>query len=328
MKVLVTGADGLLGNNLVRELLKNKFNVNVLLLPNTNAIALKELPVTIHYGDVSTITKSLEDAVSYSEAIFHCAAITELNANKDLMEKVNVLGTKNIIDLALKYSIKRLVFVGSASSFEYGNLKNPGTEKNSFSKIYKGMSYMETKHKAMNLVIEAINKKNLNAVIVAPTFMLGPFDTRPSSGELILKYLKHNLKFTSPGGRNFVHVNDVAVAMIHALTKGQTGECYLLGGKNLSYAEFFTKLYKVAGKNKKIKKIPRILFYLAGVIFSIIKLFFKKIKFDFKFLRIITLDAYYDNSKAINDLQMPQTSIDVAIKESIKSLKDFGYYHE
>lgn len=326
MVVLVTGADGLLGNNLVRELISQGYEVRVLLLPGIQAKGLDDLNVTKYFADISQEYTQLEEAVRDCEAVFHCAAITDLHASAELFQKVNITGTENIIKSCLKNKIKRLIYVGSASSFDFGNKKYPGNEEGGFAEEYRGNLYMESKHQAMQLIQTYVEKEGLDAVIVAPTFMLGDYDTRPSSGELLQKYMKNKQGLTSPGGRNFVHVKDVAKGMILALKKGKTGEKYILGGQNLTYVEFFSKLNAVNGCHKKMKPIPKSIIILAGHLFGLGEKFFRRrLILNPQLAKIITLNAYYTPKKAVAELGMPQTPIEEAIKDSIHSLKKYGY---
>jgi dihydroflavonol-4-reductase len=326
MVVLVTGADGLLGNNLVRELIDQGYEVRVLLLPGNQAKGLDDLNVIKFFADISQESGQIDEAIRDCEAVFHCAAITDLQANFDLFQKVNVAGTENIIKSCLKNKTKRLVYVGSASSFDFGNEKDPGNEEGGFAQEYRGNLYMESKHQAMHLIQTYVEKVGLDAVIVAPTFMLGDYDTRPSSGELLQRYMKNKLSLTSPGGRNFVHVKDVAKGMILAFKKGKAGEKYILGGQNLTYVDFFSKLNAVTGCRKKMKPIPKYIVILAGYFFGLgEKVFQRKFMLNPQLAKIITLNAYYTPKKAVIELGMPQTPIEEAIKDSIQSLKKYGY---
>ena len=326
MKVLVTGADGLLGGNLVRELISRDFSVRVFIQPGSKSPTLKDLPVERISGDLLADEGILADAVSGCDAVFHCAAITDLWADPDLVWSVNLEGTRRILDASLSARVKRLVYVGSASSFQFGTKDNPGDESRSFAPAYKGVPYMESKHQAMNLVREYISEKGLDAVIVAPTFMLGPYDFRPSSGELIQQYIKRGLRFGSPGGRNFACVHDVAKAMVSALERGVSGECYILGGENLSYLEFFSRVAKVAGIKPPLFVIPKSMVLLAGSLGRVFEIISgKPALFNLQMARFSCLGTYYSSARAIKELGMPQTRIESAIEESIQSLKEYGH---
>lgn len=247
-KVLVIGADGLLGSHLVRRLIERDYTVRVFVQPQSKSPTLDGLPLELIKGDLLDADGKLEQAVDGCRYVFHCAAITDMWADRDITWKVNLDGTRRVLDACLEKEVQRLVFTGSASSFQFGTIENPGDESGSFPTAYRGIAYMESKHRAMQLVLEYVDRRGLDAVVVAPTFLLGALDWRPSSGELIRQFLKRKMRFTSPGGRSFVHASDVALAMAAAAAeKGTKGQCYIGAGHNLSYLDFFTRVANIAG---------------------------------------------------------------------------------
>lgn len=324
--VLVTGADGLLGSNLVRELLKEGFSVRALIQPGSKSPTLENLPIEKLSGDLLSQDNTLEQAMTDIEAVFHCAAITNMWAKPELVFQVNLGGTRRVLDSCLLKGVKKLIFVGSASSFQFGSLQNPGDERGGFPVEYQGMPYMESKHQAMNLVKKYVKEKGIDAVIVAPTFMLGAYDWGPSSGELIRQFIKRGLKRVSPGGRNFVYVKDIAKAMISALSRAKTGEAYILGGHNLTYLDFFQKVAKLAGVTPPKGEIKSGLVILAGLAGSAWgKISRKPAQLNLKMARMACLGTYYTPAKAIRELGMTQTPIETAIAESLQSLKEYGH---
>lgn len=326
MKVLITGADGLLGSNLVRELLDHKHTVRVFIHPQSLSKTLDGLPVEKKSGDILGESGALGEAVSGCDAVFHCAAITDQWASPELTWRVNLEGTRKVLDACVSEKIKRLIFVGSASSFRFGTLDNPGDESGPFPDNYQGIAYMESKHRAMELVREYVNARGLDAVIVIPTFMLGPFDPGPSSGELIKQFIVRSLKFTSPGGRNFAHVRDVARAMAAALEKGKTGEHYILGGENLTYLDFFARVAKIAGMPAPKIVLPKAAILLGGAAGSLYeKVSGGRALINLQLAKLSLMGTYYNSAKAIEELGMPQTPVEQAIEESIGSLKEYGH---
>ncbi len=220
MNVLVTGADGLLGTNLTRELIAQGARVRVLVHPASTSTSLDGLALDAVVGDIKD-ADDVKRACQGIDFVYHCAAITDVRASTELTWSVNLQGTENIIDACLDEGVQRLLFVGSASSFQFGSLERPGDEGGDYPKDYRGIDYMESKFEAMLLVKQAVAERGLDAVILAPTFMLGPNDTRPSSGEIIVRYLGSGTRVVPPGGRNFVHVFDVDKAAVAAITRGE-----------------------------------------------------------------------------------------------------------
>lgn len=326
MKVLVTGADGLLGGHLVRKLLARDLSVRVFIQPGSASPSLAGLTLDRVEGDLIEDDGRLEEALPGCRYVFHCAAITDFWADPDLVWKVNLEGTRRMLDACLKADVERLVFVGSASSFQFGSLENPGDESAPYPRAYRGVPYMESKHKATELVREYTRDRGLDAVIVSPTFLMGGYDSRPSSGELIRQFLQRGLRVASPGGRNFACARDVAAAMTEALDKGRTGERYILGGQNLSYLDFFTRVARIAGVEPPRRVLPRAVVLAAGAAGSLSeKLTGRRAFLNLPMARMSCLSTFYSPAKAVAELGMPQTSIDAAIEESYKSLKEYGH---
>ena len=326
MKALVTGADGLLGSNLVRELLEEGLSVRAFVQPGSPSQSLEDLPLEICTGDLLDDSNTLAKSIAGCDVVFHCAAITDLWADAELTWWVNFEGTRRILDASISADINRFIFVGSASSFQFGPLNSPGCEGGSLPDEYRGLPYMESKRKALEVVLKAVTERGLDAVVVMPTFLLGPHDFRPSSGELIRQFITRGFRFASPGGRNFVYAGDAAKAMAAALHRGEKGECYILGGANLSYFDFFSKVAKIAGVPPPRSVLPGFVILLAGLLGSIsAKLTAKKAALNLTMARLSLLETYYSSAKAVKSLGMPQTPIEKAIEDSLQSLKDHGH---
>ncbi|HHS95756.1 MAG TPA: NAD-dependent epimerase/dehydratase family protein, partial [Phaeodactylibacter sp.] len=249
MRVLVTGADGMLGSNLVRELLDQNHKVTAFLLPGSKAPTLQGLDIDIHYGNILDLP-SLNRAASQCDAIIHTAAITNIWPNRsDIVKKVNIEGTRNVIAAALAAKVQRMVYVGTANSFGFGSKKQPGNETKPYRADTYGLDYMDSKYQAQKLVLQAVKQKALPAVIINPTFMWGPFDAKPGAASMILAIYHGKVPAATTGGRNYVYVKDVTAAIVEALHSGKIGHCYIAGNENLSYEEAFAKIAKVIGVN-------------------------------------------------------------------------------
>ncbi len=327
MIALVTGPDGLLGSHLVRSLLDRSWSVRVLTQPGSSSPTLGDLPVDRVEGDLLDEGTSLENAVKGCDHVFHCAAITDLRADPELTWRVNLDGTRRILDACASQKVRRLVHTGSASSFQFGSMESPGDETAPFPQAHRGIAYMESKYQAMKEVQARVKDGTLDAVIVAPTFLLGSYDWRPSSGELIRQFIRRGLRFTSPGGRNFAHAADVAMALVSACEKGESGECYLAGGENLSYLQFFSRVASIAGSVEPPRLVlPAPIIRAAGFAGSVYSGIFRRpALLDNQMSRLSLYGTYYSSAKAVRVLGMPQTSIDGAIEASIQSLREYGH---
>jgi len=326
MKAFITGADGLLGANLVRKLLQKGWDAKALVFPASKSSTLDGLDIEKVQGDLLESGFPLADAVKGCDALFHCAAVTTLWADPEIMWKVNLDGTRRILEAALRAGVKRAVFVGSASSYQPGTIEDPADETAPFPEVYKGAPYMESKHAAAELARKFNREKDMEVVIVAPTFMLGPHDSGPSGGQLVLQYLKRKPPFVTEGGRNFAYAPDVAKGVLLAFEKGRPGESYILGGENLTYLDFFTRLASVAGVKPPRGALPGAPVLLAGAAASAVqKITGWRLMFNLAMARFSLLGAYYSPAKAVGELGVPQTPVETAIRDSIHALREYGH---
>jgi dihydroflavonol-4-reductase len=327
MEILVTGPDGVLGSNLVRELLARDYKVSVLLEPGKDPITLKDLPITRYHGNILD-PSALEEVFQGKNIVFHCAAATSVfPAKNDIVNKVNIDGTQNIINAALKHKINRLIYVGTANSFGYGSTHDaPGNEEMPYRSERFGLDYMDSKYKAQQLIMKAVKEQELPAIVVNPTFMIGPYDSRPSSGAMILALHQGKVPGYTAGGKNYVAVKDVATAMANAITMGRIGECYIAGNVNMGYKEAF----ELISNTINVKAPKRKLSSFAVITYGALNTFFARL-FNYypavtKELAIIsTENHFYSVEKARKELLLPQTPIDVAIQECYDWFKENGY---
>jgi dihydroflavonol-4-reductase len=326
MKILVTGADGLLGSNLVRELLHRGHEVRAFVQPARQQKTLEGLALEKFQGDLLNQNEVIHAAVS-CDAIIHCAASTSVWPTRSaIVNKVNIEGTKNIIEAVKQNKIQRLIYIGTANSFGFGSKENPGVEGNSYKSAMYGLDYMDSKYKAQQLILSEVKENGLPAVIVNPTFMFGPYDSNPSSGAMVVALYKGKVPGYTAGGRNYVCVKDAAVAIANALTKGRVGECYILGNQNLSYKEAFRKIASVVGVKPPAIPIPTVFAKLYGRVGSFIgKMTGKAPAISYPLSRIACDEHYFSAAKAVKELELPQTPVEIGIKECFEWLKENGY---
>lgn len=326
MKILVTGADGLLGSNLVRELLTRGNEVCAFVEPGRQQKTLEGLNIEKALGNLLH-TEEVIKAMAGCDAVIHCAASTSVWPTRSaLVNRVNIEGTKNIVNAVYQNKINRLIYIGTANSFGFGSKDIPGIENNPYKSEKYGLDYMDSKYKTQQFILKEVKENKLPAIIVNPTFMFGPYDSNPSSGAMIVALYKGKVPGYTSGGRNYICAKDAAVAIANALTKGRVGECYILGNQNLSYQEAFNKIATTIGVNPPGIPIPSVFAKLYGGIGSVIgKITGKAPAISYPLSRIACDEHYYSAAKAIKELQLPQTPIDVGIKECFEWLKTNGY---
>jgi len=326
MKVFITGADGMLGSNLVRILLSRGHEITAFLLENTEAKTLQGLNINRIYGNILN-PDSLNGAVAGCDAMVHTAAITKIYPERNpIVRKVNIDGTQNVINAALGNKVKRMVFVGTANSFGFGSKDSPGDETRPYISSKYELDYMDSKRKALDLVLDAVKNQQLPALVVNPTFMFGAYDSNLGAGTMIQAIYQQSVPGFAPGGRNYVHAKDVATAIANGLTKGRIGECYIAGNQNLSYKEAFTKIAETLQVNPPKVPFPKMMVSAYGMIGSAFaKLSGKPPKVSYAMAKISNDEHYFSSAKAIKELDMPQTDIEVAIIDCFNWLKENGF---
>jgi dihydroflavonol-4-reductase len=327
MEILVTGPDGVLGSNLVRELLSRQYKLSVLLEPGKDPITLRDLPIERHYGNILD-NALINTIIQGKDVVFHCAASTSVfPARNEIVNRVNIEGTQHVIDACLAHGVKRLIYVGTANSFSFGTtLDKPGIEGTPYASMKYGLDYMDSKYHAQELILRSVKEQGLPAVIINPTFMIGPYDSRPSSGAMVLAIYNGKVPGYTGGGKNYVAVKDVAFAMANAITMGRIGECYIAGNVNLGYKEAFETIAKTIGSTPPKRKLPNGIVKLYGSVNSLFAKWFKFYPAVTKELAIISCEHhYYSPEKARKELLLPQTPIETAITECFNWFKENGY---
>jgi dihydroflavonol-4-reductase len=243
MKIAITGASGHVGNVLCRELAGRGMQLRILLFEN------KMMPIDLDAEFVvgSILDKKvLEELISGCDIVYHLAAKISIdNKHRDAVFAVNVQGTKNVIEVCREQNVKRLIYTSSVHSFKPFGSDEVLDENNPLNTESK-MAYEASKAKAEMLILEAV-KVGLNAVILNPSAIIGPFDYQPSYlGQALIKIYKNNLPMLVSGGYDFVDVRDVVDAAVNAATMGRIGERYILSGQWLSLkelSEIVSRLY-------------------------------------------------------------------------------------
>ncbi|WP_299578859.1 NAD-dependent epimerase/dehydratase family protein [uncultured Sunxiuqinia sp.] len=326
MKVLVTGANSLLGSNLTRKLLQAGYKVKAMVRETSNLRSLEGVCPEWFKGDF-TNAAHVRQALTGCQAVIHAAANTsQWPSAYEHYKAANVDGVKRMLKESRLAGVERFILVGSANAFGPGSKSNPGNESTPFTPLQYQSGYMRSKFEAQQLALNFHQKHGFPVTVVNPTFMLGKYDAKPSSGQLLLMaYGKRQMPCPS-GGKNFVHVDDVATGIVSAIERGQPGACYLLAHENLSYEAFFKKMQAVSTYPKRLIKIPKPLLSLAGTAGSCYEnLTGKPAKLNSINAPLLQADNYYSPAKAVRELQLPQTPIEQAIHDALNWFNKQGY---
>jgi len=254
--ILVTGGAGHLGNVLVRALLDKGEKVRVLVLPGEDISSLEGLECEIVEGNILDPDK-LSMAMEGVDLVYHMAALVAITSDKyELMYKVNVEGTRNIVEACLEMGVRRLVYTSSIHALGRPKEGTTVDETVEFDQINPSGAYDRTKAVASALVQEAA-KNGLDAVIVLPTGVIGPNDFRRSEmGEMVLAWMQQKPSISTDGAYDFVDVRDIAEGHILAASLGRSGEAYLLSGTQVTISEYRKLVQEAAGICSHEIKIP------------------------------------------------------------------------
>lgn len=329
--VLVTGANGFLGRHLVAELLRRGYPVRALVRPGSAGAAsplpaLHTLPLAVYEGDL-TQPATVAGAAHGCGAIIHAAALAQVNpARHPAVWAANCTGTETLLHLARRAQVGRFVYVGTANVFGFGTKQHPGNETRPYAGQRYGLDYMASKHAATSRVQRAATEWGLPAVLVHPTFLLGPGDAKPTSNALLLELYRGQLPGYPAGGKNYVHVRDVAVATVNALTLGRVGESYILGNENLSYREAFALMADVLGVAPPRWRLPPALALLYGAACDLkTRLTGRPARLNAAMVAVANDGHYFSVEKARAELSLPQTSIRQAVAEAFTWFQTHGY---
>ena len=321
MRVLITGANGFLSGHIVHELLRRGYTVRAMMRSGAKAPALSGLNIEIVYGNI-TNKADISTAVKDCDYVIHTAADTNQSYRKTSdYYPVNVDATANIVEAVQNENCKRLIFVSTANTMGFGTVVNPGNERTPVSPLFLKSGYAKSKLLAQDLVLEAVKNRMIDAIVVNPTFMIGPFDHNPHSGRIFNMILKKRFVICPPGGKNFVDVRDAAKGIVNAITDGNSGECYLLAGVNLSFHDFFLKVNMIEKHKATLISLPAQLLIIFGVIGSIFQYLGKRSELNYTNAHILCTGNYFDNSKAVRYLGLSFSDMDKTISDYLNWIK-------
>jgi dihydroflavonol-4-reductase len=254
MTTLVTGATGFVGNNVVRLLVEQGQSVRVLARESADERPLSGLRVEIARGDVRD-KSAVEHAVRGVTRIVHAGGMVHIGwKRREEQQAVNVEGTRNLASAARRAGA-RMIYVSSIDALGVGSSDTPSDEHTPLNGEIC-CAYVTTKRGAEQLVLEEVGQ-GLDAVIVNPGFMLGPWDWKPSSGKMLLKMAAGWGLLAPPGSNSYCDVRDVAAGIVTAMERGRTGQRYILAGQTLTYRQAMDLMARVTGGRRPIRTVRR-----------------------------------------------------------------------
>jgi dihydroflavonol-4-reductase len=282
-------------------------------------LSVRGLDLRLLEGDITDIG-SLEKAVKGQDYLIHAAAhIIYWHRLSEIQNRINIDGTKNVIDLCRQHNIKRLLFVSSVSAIGIPSLSGyPANEMFEFNLSGSPLNYHISKYRAEEEIQKAA-ADGLDSVIVNPGTIFGPYKKGFRGGWMIKKVLKSRIVPYFLGGINIVHVDDVVDGILMALEKGKCGERYILGGENITYRRIAETAARHLGMKRTFVPLPHILTWLASFVFEAMgKLTGKHPHITYDTHYLSNRHQFYDSAKAMTLFQYNPRPFDSILRECIQ----------
>jgi dihydroflavonol-4-reductase len=325
MQALVTGASGFVGANIVAALNQAGWQARALVRHTSSLAALDGLDYDVAIGDV-TDPRSLAAAMQGCDAVFHAAGVVADYWSQDaaLTYRVNVDGTRHVVEAALATGVPRLVFTSSQAALGFGDGPIPIDETHAFNLAPAVYPYGHSKHLAEQVVQGAV-QRGMHAVIVNPSVVLGPRDATRYNSRIILEVQAGRLPLVPPGGVNVVDALDAARGHLLALEKGRPGQRYLLAGHNVTTLHLMRQIAAVLGVRGPAGVIPeRLIGPLAAALDGANRLSPRRLPIAGDVLRFGSRFIYADNRKAVAELRWTVTPLEETIRRAVAWLKVVG----
>lgn len=315
---LVTGATGHIGNVLVRKLLASGEKVRALIWRGEDITPLEGLDIERVEGDVLDLS-SLWEPFRGIRGVFHLAGVISILPGADpTVRNVNVGGTKNVLQAAAKSGIRKLVYTSSIHAIKRVDAgiidESAGFDPDNPYGEYDRSKALAT------LEVQKAAQAGLEAAIVCPTGVIGPYDFRGSMmGSVIHSAAIRKPMLYVDGAYDFVDVRDVADGLIRAAEKGQRGESYILSGQRISVRYLLETVREITGKNFFQMKIP---FDLARFASFFTPLYYKLAKVTPRFtpysLEVLQSNAHISHEKATRDLGYHPRPLSMTVADTVK----------
>ena len=325
-KVLVTGGTGFVGHHVARRLVRESYDVRVLARPASPVALLQEIPVEIVRGDL-TDPASLRAAVQGCSAVFHVAADYRLWARRpEELYRSNVEGTEQILQAARDGGVEKVVYTSTVGTLDFSRNGKPATEDDSADPATLSGPYKKSKYLAEQVALR-FAREGYPVVIVNPSAPVGEGDRKPTeTGKMILDFLNRKMPAYIDTGLNLVDVHDVAEGHLAALRRGQPGERYVLGGRNMSLREILETLATIAHLPAPKIQMPYGVALCAGVVDSwVSRLLGRTPRIPLEGVKMARHKMYVSSAKAERDLGYHPGPVEPALERAVRWFVENGY---
>lgn len=317
IRVFVTGGTGFIGANLVRLLVQEGYAVRSLVRSTSRLDNLQDLDVEIVKGDLND--PDLWRQMRGCQFLFHVAAHYSLwQADRDALYRHNVLGTRNVLAAARQAGIERTVYTSSVAAIGVGAPGRTVDETHQSPLDELVGHYKKSKFLAEQEAMRAA-QAGQEVVVVNPSSPIGSWDIKPTpTGDIILRFLRRQMPFYLDTGLNFIDVRDVARGHLLALERGRSGDRYILGNQNLTLKALLDQLADLTGLSAPQRSVPAWLpLSVAWVDERILAPLGKAPSVPLDGVRMAKQPMYYDASKAVRELGLPQSPLTTALKNAV-----------
>ncbi|BFM39565.1 hopanoid-associated sugar epimerase [Synechocystis sp. LKSZ1] len=324
-RFFVTGGTGFVGANLIRLLLDQGHQVRALVRPQSSVRNLHGLAIEWVTGDLND--SQLAQKMQGCTGLFHVAAHYSLwQKDRDQLHRSNVLGTRNLLACARQAGIQRTVYTSSVAAIGVRADGQPANETYQSPVERLIGAYKQSKYWAEQEAQQAA-QAGQDIVIVNPSTPIGPWDVKPTpTGDLILRFLRRRMPAYVDTGLNLIDVRDVAWGHLLAYQHGQSGERYILGHQNLSLKEILEKLAQITGHEAPRTTVPLWLpLTVAWIEEKLLAPFGRSPSVPIEGVRMSAQSMYYDARRAVQELGLPQSSIDQALADAVEWFYQQGY---
>jgi nucleoside-diphosphate-sugar epimerase len=332
-RTLVTGACGHLGANLVRRLLSDGEAVRVLLRPDSKTDAVEGLDVERVTGDLRD-RESLERAVQGCERVYHAAAIVSIvagnAAHRRAIFETNVLGTRRLLEAALRNGVRRVVVTGSFSAVGYDpeDPSKPSDEEMAFDPFRTPTPYSTSKAACEHQCWE-MAARGLEVVVAVSCAIIGPNDFKPSRlGGVLCSFARGELACYIPGGFPWVAARDIAEGHILTMNKGRSGQRYIFATEYKTMDELMAIFEEVTGRKRpSIRLSPKLMYGIAKTISPFVAWWVppERHRLTPAAIDILTLHRRADITKAETELGYRPTSVIQAAREACEWFRGRGF---
>jgi dihydroflavonol-4-reductase len=325
VKVLVTGGAGFVGSQIVSALLRRGDAVRVLHRATSNLIMLEGLPVEHVLGDVLE-PEAVARAVTGCDLVFHVAAVASYwRTQRKQVYKVNVEGTRIVVEACLAAGVPRVVHTSSVAAIGIPRNGRPADESAPFDALSATFAYADSKHRAEAVVLQAV-ARGLPAVIVNPGAVYGAGDHNLISGSMVLEFARRSLPFVPDGGLCVVDADAVVQGHLTAAERGCIGERYILGGENLTFLEIAAEICAVVGRPAPRTTVPAWTLPPAALaVDAVNRLRLGSPVVSGEQIRMAGLKVFYDTSKAVRELDYPLLPFRGAVEKTYRWYRQHGY---